>query len=67
MRIRKNPSRLHLEWHFLHEQDQASPHTETGVNKDSQEPRAREQEEGEQEEMLTKVAALSTQSRKLGL
>lgn len=24
------------------------PHTETGVNKDSQEPRAREQEEGKQ-------------------
>lgn len=28
---------------FLHEQDQALPHTESGVNKDSQEPRVREE------------------------
>lgn len=41
------------------------PHTETGVNKDSQEPRAKGSRKREnQEEMLTRAAAFSTQCRK---
>lgn len=43
------------------------PHTETGVNKDSQEPRVREQKRGNQEEILTEVAVLSSQCRKFCL